>query len=281
MSNSRSAYLYTTGGLSSIRRTPGWFIALMLLVYFLLSGFSNLLPSLGDALRPFCRATGYLVHPTLLNYVLFFAVLGLMWWKVGRLGLRDLGLDRSQLPAAILWVLGFWIAAQLGYLAIHRGEVRIDPAWDWGIGATSNLGALLGQLFGNALCEELFWRAFVLTQLAAFLHQRRGWKPRGALSAAVLVSSALFALSHIPHDLAQGHSLATILGLQAARLAGGLLFAGIYALSANLLLVIGVHAVMNVPVSLFEGYATPAGQGFFGIGSLVLMALLALRRRRA
>jgi uncharacterized protein len=252
----------------------------MILVYLLMATYFALVFALGDYLRSFCRTTGNLLSPTLFNYVPFFVVLGALWWKVGRIGPDDLGLDRSKLPMAIRWVLCFWVAAQLGYAGIHMGDVTINPVWDWGVGATTIMGELLAQLLGNALCEELFWRGFVMTQLAALLYHR-GWRPSRALMVAVLLSSVLFALSHIPRDMSLGLSPSNILGLQVARLGGGLILAGIYALSRNLLLVIGFHAVMNVPASIFAGYSTPAGQSFLVIGPLVLLVVLELRRGRS
>jgi membrane protease YdiL (CAAX protease family) len=278
--NDTQTHSESTPWFSSVRRTPGWFVALMILVFTALATFSNLVVSMGDILRTFCRTTGNLLHPTLCNYVPYFVVLALMWWKVGRLGPRDLGLDRSRLPAAIRWVLGFWVAAQLGFAAIHMGDVSINPVWDWGLNASATIGYLLGQLFGNAMCEELFWRAFVMTQLAALLHHR-GWKPNRALIAAVFLSSILFALSHIPYDLALDRSLSQILVHQAAALGGGLVLSWLYALSGNLFLVVGMHSLMNNPVSIFDGYDTPWGQAFFAFGPLVLLTLLALRKRRS
>jgi hypothetical protein len=112
------------------------------------------------------------------------------------------------------------------------------------------------------------------------LHHR-GWRPNRALIAAVFLSSILFALSHIPSDLALDRSLSEILVHQAAALGGGLVLSWLYALSGNLFLVVGIHSLINNPVSLFDGYDTPWGKAFFAFGPPVLLTLLALRKRRS
>jgi len=252
---------------------------LLVLVYFLLAVFTHEVFALGDASRALCRATGNLFHPTLANYLPLFAVLTLCWWKLARLGPADLGLVRADLPRALLWVLGFWVTAQLGLLVLQGGPTTLHPYWDGGMGATTALGSLLGQVLGNALYEELFWRGFVLVQLSALLVRRRGWSRGRALLLAALVSSALFALSHLPRDLQGDRPPGNLMVLQGAWLAGGLVFSGIYVLSGNLFMAVLFHSLVNQPTALFEGPGGPAAQSFYALGPLLLLALLRLRQR--
>ncbi len=258
-------------------KVTGKFLGLMVLVYFLLGIASHSLPTLGDALGSFSRSTGYLLHPTLLNYLPYFAVLGMLWWQVGKLSPGDLGLARSGLPRAVLWGLGFWVTAQLIALLVRGGEAIPASALSGGLETTLPLGALLGQLLGNALCEELFFRGFVLVQVAALLQSRLDCSPTRALLLGVVVSSLLFALSHLPRDLKVDMSLARLLVLQGAWMSGGLVFAGIYVLSGNLFLPVVFHALTNVPLPLLEGFGGAKLQSYYAIGPLLLLWVLRFR----
>ena len=260
------------------RPVPGRIIVLALLVFMALGLASNLWISLGDVLRPFCRATGYLVAPTLLNYVPFFLVLGLLFRVAGKLRWRELGFETSKLPAALLWCGGAWVVAQVLLFVLAGGDLELDPRWQ--TQPTVSLGALFGQLLGNALCEEVFWRAFLIPQLVFLILRRERCSLRMATVAAVLLSSALFALSHIPHDLAQEHGLGQILAGQAFRFLLGIVFAVLFLLSNNLFTVVGLHSLINTPVPLFAVGSQPLLQAFFTFGPLLLLIVLRLRRRQ-
>ena len=238
---------------------------------------SNLWISLGEVLRPLCRATAYLVGPTLLNYVPFFLILGVLFRVAGKLRWRELGFDASRLRAALLWCGIAWGLAQVMLFVLAGGDLEFDPRWK--TQPTVRLGALLGQLFGNALCEEVFWRAFLIPQLVFLLLRRERCSLRAATVAAVLLSSALFALSHIPHDLAQEHGLGQILGGQAFRFLLGIVFAVLFLLSNNLFTVVGLHSLINTPVPLFAVGPRHLSQAFFTFGPLLLLVVLRLRRR--
>jgi len=253
----------------------------MVLVYFALAIFSNQFFSLGSELREWSRSTGNLIDGTLLNSLPFLIVLGLLWWKVGRLRGRDLGLESSKLPGAIIFVVGIWVAAQLWVLLLRQGEVTIDPAWIGGgeggsIDATTKIGALLGQLFGNSLLEELFCRAFLMVQLMLIFRQDRGWSVSGAWWAAAIFSSLIFALAHLPIDLRLERPLLMML---LVRFISALVLAAIYRLSGNLFIVVGLHSLIDVPLSIFSGSGSSADPAFFAFVPLIVLFLLYRRRR--
>ena len=141
--------------LAATRPVSGGLISLALVVFMALGVASNLWVSVGDVLRPLCRATGYLVAPTLLNYVPFFLTLGILFRVAGKLRWRELGFEAPKLRSGLLWCGMAWVLAQVMLFVLAGGDLEFDPRWR--TQPTVRLGALLGQLLGNALCEEVFW----------------------------------------------------------------------------------------------------------------------------
>lgn len=260
------------------REVSAGFVVFMVSVFMLLMVLTRQGLALGLELHRLSESTGQLIGQTLLNYLPFFAILGALWWRVGRLSPHDLGLVRSHLAPALLWGLGFWIAAQLLALGMTGGEFAPAPLISGGRESTATIGRLLGQLLGNALCEELFWRGFVMVQLSAIVCRRFKLSPTRALLIGVLVSSLLFALSHLPRDLETDATAKQLVVLQVAWFAGGLAFAGLYALSGNLFLAIVFHSLSNTPTPLLEGFAPTAAQAYFALAPLGCLAMLRMLR---
>jgi len=148
-------------------------------------------------------------------------------------------------------VFGLWIAMQLvGMLPrlISAGEVALSPIW-----TPEKLpliaGELIAQLLGNAFAEEVLFRGFLLTQVTLMIKGRvssRGW----CVTVAVLVSQLIFALSHIPQRITSGYSLAA-LGPNLIQLwLVGIVFAVLYLRTHNIFIAVGVHTLVNAPVTI-------------------------------
>ena len=266
--------------IQSVRPTPLWFIALSIVVYMVLGYLANLVVTPSDLFPTLPSATGFLISSTFLNYVPMFIIMGLLLVLVGRLRCHDLGLIRQRFLPGLAWVLCTWMAAQLVFLMIHLGDVSLEPVWD-GHAVRWISNTVTGQMLGNALYEELFWRAFLISQLVLVFTHRMKWKFGTAITWAVLLSSILFALSHIPHDLAHDASMQKIVIRQVAAFAGGLACAGVFLLSNNLFIAIGIHGLMNYPLPLFEVSNHELMQAFIMLGPLLVLAVLAIRRRLA
>lgn len=265
----------------SDRRVVSWrLLGVVLAVEVLLTVFINLVLYRSawvatTVFEPVWAATGGLVTPTLLVNLLNVAVVlvGLLV-VVGGLRWTDLGLDRSKLPVAVAVTVGLWFTLQLvaaGIALVRTGTVGIDPAWS-AVGVGSVLGFLVAQLFGNALYEEVLFRAVLLDQLALQLRHRRWGFP-----VALVGSQAIFALLHVPNRLLQGYTLAGMVDGLGLLFLMGLLFALVYHRTGNLLVAVGVHAVNNAPTMLVE---TPlSGQFLVTILLVGLVALWPLFRR--
>jgi hypothetical protein len=201
---------------------------------------------------PIERFTGGLIQPTLIFSATRFAlaVVGVAV-VVGGLRLRDVGLDTQKLLSGALVVFGLWIAMQLvGMLPrlISLGGVALSPIW-----TPERLpliaGELIAQLLGNALAEEVLFRGFLLTQVVLMLDEKissRGWR----VTAAVLISQLIFALSHIPQRIVSGYSLAALGPNMIQLWLVGIVFAVLYLRTENIFIAVGVHTLVNAPVTI-------------------------------
>lgn len=267
------------GWIQSVRPAPVWFIVLAIVVYMAMAYLVNIVATPSQLLPSLPAATGYVVSKTFLNAIPFIIVVGSLLVLVGRFRWNDLGFSFQKLLSALAWVCGTWIVAQLFFLLVHLGEVSLDPDWQrMGIRNISNL--VTGQLLGNSLVEEVFWRAFMISQLVLVLVHGMKWSFSKAIGWAIIVVAILFALSHLPHDVANDRSVQQVIGMQVARLAGGLAFAGIFLLSRNIFVAIGLHGLVDVPLSLFEVNAEQMS-AFMALAPFLVLATLAIRRRLA
>ncbi len=266
--------------IQSVRPAPLWFLVLAIVVYMVLPYLVNLVVSPSELLPSLPAATGYVIAPTFLNYIPLFIIMALLLVLVGRLRCNDFGLIRQRFLPAVVWVLCTWLAAQLFFVLTHLDDISLDPAWHGRIVRTIST-TVTGQMLGNALYEEVFWRAFVISQVVLLLVHRMKWTFGKSLAWAIILSSILFAVSHLPHDFAHDLSVQKIFGLQVARLGAGLALAGIFLLSNNIFIVIGIHSLSNYSLSLFEGSNIPLTRAFIILVPLLVLVILAIRRRRA
>jgi hypothetical protein len=218
--------------------------------------FHLTLPAISDTLAPVVDATGGLVEVTLLANLAFVVVIvGGIIFRFGDLRPRDVGLVRADLPLGIGITIGTWILVQAtGVTAlILRGEslALADSLTRFGI--LPVLGGFVGQVFGNALYEEIVYRAFLLPQLAKkFARLSRIGPPRTALLLALLASQIVFTLVHVPGRLAGGVEAGDLPVFLVAPFVLGVLFALIYVRTGNLFVTIGLHALVNDPVLLVD-----------------------------
>jgi membrane protease YdiL (CAAX protease family) len=156
----------------------------------------------------------------------------------GRIRWQDLGLTPPQLAIALLIGGAAWACTQAVQL--------VDVAW---YGRSAPRAMDIAGAFLSAYSEELIYRLVVIGGMATLL--RRWMQPRQALRLAVLLSVALFALSHIPHDLAWG--LFWRIERYPALLAYGALMSLIYLVTGNLMTAALLHMLSNEPIVTFGG----------------------------
>ncbi|MFC4357960.1 CPBP family intramembrane glutamic endopeptidase [Halobium salinum] len=223
--------------------------------------------ALGAALA---AATGGLVQLTLvLNLALLLViVVGLVGW-LGGLRFADLSLTREDLRVGVVVTVGAWLTMQavgVVSLLIQGGPVVVNGYWA-AANALAVVGLLVAQLFGNALYEEVVFRAFLLDQVRHKLARYvPTLTPRQLLVVAVLVSQSAFVLVHVPSRLVE-YQPAAVPGSLVMVFVMGVLLATLYVRTGNLFVAVGLHAFVNTPTMVF---------GSPTIGILTAIALVVL-----
>lgn len=210
-------------------------------------------------------ATAGWLTPTLLAGWILLGLTGLLLLGLAQLRPDDLGLRKTDVLPALLLALALWACIQIGNLVaavLAQGSPAVHSGWEArGVGGV--LGGLAAQLFGSALAEETLFRGFLLSQIHLLLARRH--RQGVALGGAVLLSQGLFALSHLPNRLVMGTPAGSLAGDLLMLFFVGVVFAMLFVVTRNLFLVVGVHALGNAPVLLWEGSG--------GQSSMVLLAV--------
>jgi CAAX protease family protein len=224
----------------------------------------------------FTGPTHGLVTATLVaNLIFLAAIVGVVLCLLGGLCWSDLGLRSSDASVAILFTIGVWIAVNLieaAWQIIVNGAVSWAGDWQK-LSITVVIGALLAQLFGNALYEELVFRGILLRQTYWRLETTRLATPQ-KLAIAIVVSQTLFALIYLPILLSGGMSAIAAFARLPAIFVAGTALAVLYARSDNLMLCVGIHALANKPTLLVaDRFDLPDNLPFVAVTCLVLAAL--------
>lgn len=239
-----------------VRRASGWVIALATVVAPVLTVLANQVVVPRHWMSPISHATYGLVSGNL-QYNAFVLALevGCIMLLAGRLRLSDIGLrSRDQWPAA-LSTLALWILLNIGVAAswLLRGQpLPLDPSW---MTPSAAVAKLIGQPFGNALAEETVFRGFLTVQ---FIILFRRFGRFAAVSGGVILAQAIFAFIHVPMLLRTGVQWRQMPSILTALFAVGVMLACIYALTRNLFVAVGAHA-LNDAVTL--SFASPIHSG--------------------
>jgi len=264
-----------------LKRETGWLIITFAAVAQVASSvFLNAVLFQGrvvELLRELHTGTGGLIEPNLVaSLVPLLLVVGLVILALGRLKPKDVGWESSKLVPALLITLGLWVAAQMVLAAMgaasSEGRIALHEAWVRP-GAGFVLGGVLGQVFGNALAGETVFRGFFFPQLYYKFGKRLGHA--SAVVVAALVSQVGFALLHIPNRLlVKGVVGPDLLVDQVKLVVAGLILLTIYIMTKNLLVAVGLHAIVNDPAPLIQ-----ASDGDVAAVWLSMVLLLVLFRK--
>lgn len=253
------------------RRLPLGAVVLVLLLFFALILYTVLFDFPHIWLM---RETNGFIQPAMILHLTsqLLLVAGCLI-AIFKLQPRELGLDPGKLPVAIAVTLGAWTACQglqLACLWFAGSEIAWNPVWT-GPHWRRELGNWLKQLLFLPPNEEMLFRGFLLTQLVAQVVARRpAQRPQLQVAIALLLSSVIFALFHVPGDWKYGQ-----MWLFPWQFVVGLLFAAVYLRTGNLFFTMGVHTLLNSAVtpsmSLVQVYL-PYGD-FIVIGPLLFLVL--------
>jgi membrane protease YdiL (CAAX protease family) len=256
-------------------------LAMALEIAFALLAVFVLFPS--GILKVFAAPTGGLITATLVaNFISLVVVVGLVLCLIGGLRLSDLGLRGSDVPIAVVLTISVWIGAnaiEAAWQAVADGTVSWGGEWR-GLDVTAVIGALLAQLFGNALYEEILFRGVLLRQTYWRLETTRLTNLQ-TLAIAIAISQSLFALIHLPILLSGGLSPIAAFSRLPAIFVAGSAFAVLYARSDNLMLCVDIHALANKPTLLVtDRFDLPDNLVFAVAMCLILSALWRTKRVR-
>ncbi|MEQ1632090.1 MAG: CPBP family intramembrane glutamic endopeptidase [Planctomycetota bacterium] len=201
--------------------------------------------------------TGGWVSGTLLaNVVLLVVVVYGVLGRAGGASASDLGLQRQNVIPAVVVTIAIW-------LVLNAAQAIVSLAIGDAVSVSSyfveqwrpRTAELLGQLFGNALFEEVLFRAVLLAQLALWLTPLDREPGRREVVLATVWSQVWFALQHVPNRLSfdawQGVTAAV--GDLSLLWFSGVCFSLLWLRTRNLLVAVGYHALGNCPFLVLVG----------------------------
>ena len=231
-------------------RTTGTWLVITALTLLPWSAAVNLWFAKQKLYLPLVEASGEWLQPAL-QVCLPSICLYLLFFRLGGLRPRDLGLRRELLVPGLVATLASWVALNLIVAIGCEGDVQMSAILQEN--PARPLGALLAQLFGNAMWEEILYRGFFLTQLVRHFGAR-GWHDKRSLLFAVFLSAVAFAVPHIPNRLVYDldADVASLLSDQLRLLLVGCYLAWVYLRTKNLWWMIGFHSLANSPALLVD-----------------------------
>jgi uncharacterized protein len=260
-------------------RVPFWIIGLTIAAQFVLDALWNLVVFPHHWLRPLSYATDGLLNVTFwANIMMLLTVVGGVIFMMGHLKPRDVGLRLADVRAGVLFTLVLWASVNLFVVvgvALKGASLALDPEWSKPV---ANAGLFVGQIFGNALYEEIVYRGFLTVQVFLLL-QKLGRNI--AMVLAVVLVQAIFATIHVPMLIVAGHGWAEIVAILPELFIMGVALAIIYFVTGNLLMAVGAHALadayMQIPRDA-TGYEDDLGYLYVALALVFAMVLRARRR---
>ena len=207
-------------------------------------------------LSPIDFATEGVISTTLVaSLSLFFIIIILLISIIGKEKLGNLGLKSVKLPVGIIAFFGLYLLLNI-VLLITNVAVQQPTIWYpyWlstgSPGLTWDIGSLLGQIFGNVLLEEVFFRGFLFIQISKKFTKSMQNSTWGIVIGAIL-SNFLFSLLHIPSLIRQGFHGSRMALILLLLFGVGILLTAVYFITENIFIVMSVHVFYNVSFALF------------------------------
>ena len=224
-------------------RAPIWIIGMTIAAQFVLDALWNLVVFPHHWLRPLSFATDGLLNVTFwANFIMLLAVVGGMIFMLGHLKPRNVGFRLGDVWAGALFTMVLWACVNL-FVAVGASmkgtSLALDPGWSKPV---ANAGLFVGQIFGNALYEEIVYRGFLTVQVFLLL-QKLGRNV--ALVLAVVLVQAIFATIHVPMLIVAGHGWVETVAILPQLFIMGVALAIVYFMTGNLLMAVGAHALAD------------------------------------
>ncbi len=223
--------------------------------------------------------TNHIIHVTLVVSLLLFAVtIGIIVKKKGQIPLRDLGLKLQQLKEGLLFYAALYIGYNLVVVILNlalAGTPNFSPYWE-DRGLVYYLGFLAGQIFGNVLVEETYYRGYLLPQMIKKFHANQPEAEFKSIFLGIVLSNILFSLLHIPIRLYTGVTGSDLLYNLFLLMGVGVIYALMYVLTNNLYIAMAVHIMSNITFALFSPVFSIWGLTFW-ISFLLVVVIIKVR----
>jgi membrane protease YdiL (CAAX protease family) len=226
---------------------------------------------------PITKITNGWVNATLAaNFIGFLFEVVIILMIIGRLSPRDLGIKREKLLSGFLGTLLFWLTINIfEFLIALFSNIKLEFNNEIVSNPNMVFGTLFGQLFGNALLEEIVFRGFMFVQIYLLLTNIKKEKVR--ILGAVLLSQLIFAVIHIPNRIYSG-----LVGVEYVfdfiqLVIMGIIFSYIYFATKNLFFVIGIHSLINYQAMLWN---TNFSKILILICFLILPFIIMMKRKK-
>ena len=233
--------------IDTVKPVATWILIVAILVQCAWSSFAHFVLFPTGILQSLYYHTGSILHPTFTGYVLLSICTGFLLCYIGGLRAKDFAIFHKQILPAVGFTLLAWAIIQLSPL-LNGHSLEILTAWNEdGYSARKFSRFFVGQLFGNALYEELFYRGFLISQFTLLF--RKKFSMTKAVIFAVIFSQIIFAVIHIPHRIVNEIPLVESI---VRTFFNGIIFASLFLLTKNIFAVTGLHALWNASPNLFE-----------------------------
>jgi membrane protease YdiL (CAAX protease family) len=172
---------------------------------------------------------------------------------IGRLRPKDLGLAwRLVRPAAIVLAL-VWLAQQvrlaaLAFIMDGSFGVHVSGALHWE-------NPLIAMKIIGSSSEELLVRGFVMLQIYTLLRTRLTWPSSKSAALSIVLVGIGFALFHVPRLITDAASVLAATSFLSSTFLMGLALGLIFARSGNVLICMGLHCFLNLPLNVVTGSA--------------------------
>lgn len=196
--------------------------------------------------QPIAVWTNYLINSTLQANLVILFIWVVLIFKIGKHDLSSIWLDKKKSKDGVIAGLIFWFIIQIFvffYLLLSENTFSFQQ------NITKEIGLFLGQLFGNALNEELIFRGIFFLQFYILLKKR--FSNRTAFIVSIVASQFLFAVIHLPNRILVKHYENLVVD-QIRLFIMGILFVLFYVKTGNFALTVIMHSFLNCPLRLFE-----------------------------
>lgn len=229
-----------------VKRAPIILLIIVLLFQFGLATFINLVAFPNGYFFKIQELSNMWLNATLqANIINLIIIVGLILIVFGRFKLKDLYLKKGDLLKGLIGTFLFWIAIHV-IDSIIMLSMRSQIVFNSDLVNQTNVvfGNLLGQIFGNALHEEIIFRGFLSIQFYLLIRNKMKSEKKRLLCT-IFIPQALFVLGHIPNRIFYQYTgFEFVFDFIQLTLIGAL-FMIIFIQTKNLFFVVGVHALMN------------------------------------